>query len=213
MGKRARIGLFGGAFSPIHHGHLRLADAAQRALALDELRWLPTPSPPHRTRPAISFDRRARWVELAIADRPGWTVDRREQRREGPSYTVDTVAELRAEYPDAALFLVLGADAFAGFLDWHEWRRIAGLAVLAVGRRPGSPAPEQAPAAGRIPRCVPESPPSGGEWTEFEAETPDLSSSAIRRQLEYGQDVSTLIPDVVYRDIRDDERQLLSLHD
>lgn len=214
MSRRQRIGLLGGAFSPIHNAHLQLAGAACAVLELDSVRFLPTGRPSHRSTPAVPFERRAHWVQLAIADRPDWFLDAREGQRPGPSYSVDTIDEYRREYPDADLCLIVGADAFAQFTHWHEWRRIAEQALIAVGSRPGSPALHESPAAAELPRWSPgrgERPAHG--WIAFDAQTEALSSSVIRRQLEYGQDIASLVPEAVCRDIGEVERELLRRHD
>lgn len=130
------IGLLGGTFSPIHHGHLRLALEVRERLALDRVHLIPAGEPPHRQNPGISAQRRLEWVRLACGDEKGLFVDDREVRREGRSYTYDTLAGLRAEMPDASLVLLLGDDAANGFHTWHRWQEIPGLAHLVFVERP-----------------------------------------------------------------------------
>ncbi|MDE2052430.1 MAG: nicotinate-nucleotide adenylyltransferase, partial [Gammaproteobacteria bacterium] len=139
------IGLFGGTFDPIHYGHLRTAFELWQELRLAEVRFLPTGSPPHREQPLADAELRLRMVQAAVADQPAFVVDDREVRRTGISYSVDTLTELRAEYPDRSLCLLLGMDAFLGLPNWHRWRDLLGLAHIVVAHRPGWKAPTMGP--------------------------------------------------------------------
>lgn len=132
------IGLLGGTFDPVHHGHLRLAEEMAEVLGLDEVRFLPTGTPPHRRPPLASAADRLAMVKLAIAGNPRFVLDEHEIHKTAPCYMVDTLAALRAEVgPDRAIVLFLGADAFAGLESWHDWRRLFGLCHIAVAERPG----------------------------------------------------------------------------
>ena len=142
---RQPIGLFGGTFDPIHYGHLRTAFELWQMLRLAEVRFLPTGNPPHREQPLASPELRLRMVRAAVSGQPGFTVDDREMRRTGVAYSVDTLAELRAEYPDRSLCLLLGMDAFLGLPHWHRWRELLGLAHIVVAHRPGWKAPTMGP--------------------------------------------------------------------
>ena len=102
------IGVFGGEFDPIHNGHLRTAFELWQELHLTEVRIMPTGSPPHREPPYASADLRLQMVRAAVADQPAFVVDDREVRRSGVSYSVDTLIELRAEFPQRSLCLLLG---------------------------------------------------------------------------------------------------------
>ncbi len=141
-----RIGLYGGSFDPVHLAHLALARAAMPALALDQLRWVPTGQAWQKARPLTPAPQRVAMLKLALAGEPGWVLDERELRRAGPSYTLDTVAELRAELPAATLVLLVGADQLAGLPSWHRWRELLAQVELAVAARPGAapPPPELA---------------------------------------------------------------------
>jgi nicotinate-nucleotide adenylyltransferase len=133
------IGILGGTFDPIHLGHLRLAQEVADALSLAAVRFVPGGTPPHRAAPQTPVADRVAMVKLAIADNPLFLLDERETRRAGPSYTFDTLAELRAEFGmTRPLVLMMGADAFLGFESWHRWQDILGLAHVAVAHRPGS---------------------------------------------------------------------------
>ena len=139
------IGLFGGTFDPIHYGHLRTGFELWQELKLAELRWVPTGNPGHREQPIADPGLRRAMVRAAVADQPGFTVDDREIRRTGVSYSVDTLTELRAEFPDRSLCLILGMDAFLGLPNWHRWREIVQLAHVVVAHRPGWKAPTSGP--------------------------------------------------------------------
>ncbi|MGC4029743.1 MAG: nicotinate-nucleotide adenylyltransferase [Steroidobacteraceae bacterium] len=139
------LGLFGGTFDPVHYGHLRTAFELREALRLEELRFLPTGNPPHRDQTSATAEMRLAMVRAAVADQPGFTVDDREVRRTGLSYSVDTLTELRAENPERPLCLLLGMDAFLGLPNWHRWTEILELAHVVVAHRPGWKAPTQGP--------------------------------------------------------------------
>lgn len=132
-----KIGIFGGSFDPIHFGHLRPALEILDALSLDEIRFIPTGQPAHRGLPVASARLRLEMVKAAVATEPRFVVDEREVKRSSLSYTVDTLAELRKEYPGDALALLVGMDAFLGFPGWHQWRKLFDYAHVVVAHRPG----------------------------------------------------------------------------
>ena len=130
-----RIGIFGGAFDPPHAAHIALVRAAMADLELDELRVIPTGYAWHKARPLSPPQHRLAMARLAFADMPGVLVDDRETRREGPSYTVDTLRELRAQWPDAELFLLMGEDQARALPSWRAWQEILQLAIIYVADR------------------------------------------------------------------------------
>lgn len=136
------IGIFGGTFDPIHYGHLRSAFEMLQALDFEEVRFIPCSDPPHRGVTYASAEQRYRLVEVAIADQDGFLADDRELRRGGPSYTIDTISALRAEFPDRPLGLIIGMDAFLGLPTWHRWDEILDYAHIVVAHRPGWKAPD-----------------------------------------------------------------------
>jgi nicotinate-nucleotide adenylyltransferase len=141
LSSSAPIGVLGGTFDPIHYGHLRLAEELGETLRLDEVRFIPAGTPPHRGAPQVDAAHRLEMVRLATAGNPRFAVDDREVRRAGPGYTYDTLSGLRAETgASRALVLLLGADAFLELATWHRWRELFGLAHVAVAHRPGFPA-------------------------------------------------------------------------
>lgn len=129
---------YGGTFDPVHNGHLAVARAARDALDAN-VALVPAHDPPHKGPTRADAAQRARMLELAIADAPGLSVDRRELLREGPSYTVDTLAELRAGLgADAPIAWLIGADSLLQLHAWHRWRDLFGLAHIVAVQRPGS---------------------------------------------------------------------------
>ncbi|MGY6038600.1 nicotinate-nucleotide adenylyltransferase [Aeromonas sp. AE23HZ002T15] len=131
------IGILGGTFDPIHIGHLRPAIEAREALGLAEVRLLPNHIPPHRANPFCSSEQRLAMVRLAAAETPGFVVDERELGRDKPSYTIDTLVELRAELPDTPICFLMGMDSLLGLPGWHRWQELLDYAHLVVSARPG----------------------------------------------------------------------------
>lgn len=130
------IGILGGTFNPIHYGHLRIAQETAEAFALSQVKFVPAAKPPLKTEPDVTAKQRAEMVQLAIAANPLFSMDTRELERNGPSYTIDTLASLRAEHPQDALCLIIGTDAFAHFDQWYRWQHILDYCHLIVVSRP-----------------------------------------------------------------------------
>ena len=131
------LALFGGTFDPVHLGHLSVAWEAAELLDA-EVRLMPANVPPHKPAPLATADQRVAMLHAALQKQDRLTVDTRELRHEGPSYTYDTLRELRAEQGARPLVLLLGADAFAGLPTWHRWRELFEVAHLGVLSRPGA---------------------------------------------------------------------------
>ena len=133
-----RIGVFGGSFDPIHLGHLWIAEAALESLKLDELRWIPAAQSPLKSHcPVASDEDRLQMLRLALAGAEKHVVDDREIRRGETSYTVDTIAELNKELPDAEFLLIIGSDSLATMRQWHQPQRLLTLVIPAVVQRGG----------------------------------------------------------------------------
>jgi nicotinate-nucleotide adenylyltransferase len=130
-----RVGVYGGAFDPPHQAHRALAEVALDQLRLDLLLILPTGQAWHKARPLTEAQHRLAMCLLAFGDLPRTRVDPRETRRAGPSYTADTLQELHREFPQAQLFLLLGADQLLAFRSWMRWSEVLALAQLAVANR------------------------------------------------------------------------------
>lgn len=133
---RAPIGLLGGTFDPIHIGHLRPAIEARDAIGLAEIRLIPNHIPPHRANPFCSSEQRLAMVKLAAAENAGFVVDERELKRDKPSWTIDTLIELRHELPDTPLCFLMGMDSLLGLPGWHRWQELLDHAHLVVSVRP-----------------------------------------------------------------------------
>jgi nicotinate-nucleotide adenylyltransferase len=138
-------GIFGGTFDPIHYGHLRTAFEMLQALDFETVRFIPCGDPPHRGTTFADAGLRFRMVEAAIAGQQGFVSDDRELRRDGPSYSVDTLEELRGEFPGRSLSLIVGMDAFLGLPTWYRWDEILDFAHIVVAHRPGWRAPDIGP--------------------------------------------------------------------
>ena len=130
-----KIGVFGGAFDPPHKAHVALATTAIEALGLDALHIIPTGQAWHKTRALSAPEHRLAMTRLAFAGVPRVVVDSREIERAGPSFTIDTLRDLQSENPDAQLYLIMGADQFAAFRQWHEWQAIISLAIICIAAR------------------------------------------------------------------------------
>ncbi len=134
------VGIFGGTFDPIHHGHLRLAQEVLEQCRLDEIRFIPSGTPPHRTAPLATAEQRLQMVQLAIGGQSGFILDDREAHRTDKCFTVDTLSALRAELGAAqSLCLLLGSDAFLQLHTWRQWQQLFELAHIIVMQRPGQP--------------------------------------------------------------------------
>jgi nicotinate-nucleotide adenylyltransferase len=209
----APIGVLGGTFDPIHHGHLRLAEELGATLRLEAVRLVPSGTPPHRSAPLAVAEHRLAMTRLATAGNNRFKVDEREMRRAGPGYMYDTLSDLRAESGAAQpLVLIVGADAFLEFATWHRWHEIFGRAHVAVAHRPGFPverwsermpqplAREYAARLMQQPLAVHLTPAGGIVVVPFTAL--DISATAIRDMLKAGTSPRYLLPDAVLDYIR-----------
>jgi nicotinate-nucleotide adenylyltransferase len=176
-----RLGVYGGAFDPPHNAHLALARAAVAQLRLDELRIFPTGHAYHRGGSVSPPQHRLAMARLAFEGLAKTSVDDREMRRPGPTYTVDTLRELRAELGDPQLFLVIGEDQARAFTGWHEWQAIVAMATLCVAHRGSSSAQLAVPQA------------------SITLELPPMPESAtdIRARVGRGEAVASLVPPAV----------------
>lgn len=140
------VGVFGGTFNPVHYGHLRSAIELVERLSLARLHVMPSAEPPLRDAPGCSAQHRAAMVSLAIAGEPRLLCDERELQRQGPSYTIDSLIELRQEYgADRSLSMVVGCDALLSINRWHRWEELLDWAHIVVLARPGWALPESGP--------------------------------------------------------------------
>jgi len=207
------IGVLGGTFDPIHFGHLRLAHEIGHALKLDEVRFVPSGTPPHRGQPWASAADRLTMVKLAIEGNPLFTADDREMHRAGPGYTVDTLNDLRREFgATRPLVLLLGADAFLELATWSRWHELFTLAHIVIAHRPGFPvdawhsrmpqplAKEYSARLMQQPFAVHLAPSGGVAVSAITAL--DISATLIRDAVHSGASPRYLLPDSVLDYIR-----------
>jgi nicotinate-nucleotide adenylyltransferase len=203
------VGLLGGTFDPIHLGHLAAAQAAQQALRLDSVRFVPAARPPHRPdSPRADEYHRVEMIRRAIADAAGWEVSDLELHRDGPSYTWDTLVTLHAQgFSPLQIFFITGADAFAEITTWYRYPDVLDAAHFAVLTRPGVSLDV---VRQRVPDLVPrmiraEDIASAGQTRiiPVEANTPDVSSTDIRARVAAGLPIEKLVPLSVAAYIRD----------
>jgi len=195
-------------FDPVHYGHLRTAYELRAKLEFEEVRFVPCANPPHRAAPATTAETRLRMLETAIAAEADFVIDDRELRRAGPSYTVDTLRSLRAERPSAALCLLLGMDAFLSLPTWREWQKLLDLAHLVIAHRPGW----QAPYEGTLGKLIQRHRTTAAAQlrdtlcgkVHVEPVTQiEVSSTELRRSIRAGIEPKYLVPDAVWRIIRE----------
>ncbi len=181
----ARIGVVGGTFDPIHLGHLAVAKAALACGGLDRVYLVPSARPPHRRPAQASADDRLAMARLAAAGLDHVQVSDAELGRPGPSYTVDTLSELRAQHPGAELFLVLGWDAAREIAKWHQPERVLELARVLVLNRTGLAPPSEADlrAAGLDPERV----------LVCAQEMPDIKATRVRKVIADGGSLDGLL--------------------
>jgi nicotinate-nucleotide adenylyltransferase len=189
-----RIGVFGGTFDPVHTGHLILAEQAREQARLDAVWFVPAPRPPHKDEAKITrFEQRVEMLALAIAGNPAFRVDEIEKERTGPTYTVDTIAELCRRHPGDDFFLLVGSDTLRDLPLWHEPARLLTQAGLVVMARPGHSvvsAAELHDGLG-LPASVPL------RLEVVQAPLIDISSHDLRKRAAAGRSLRYLLPRAV----------------
>ncbi|HAB12073.1 MAG TPA: nicotinic acid mononucleotide adenylyltransferase [Planctomycetaceae bacterium] len=178
-----RLGVFGGAFDPVHTGHLVLASECRQQLALDAVWLVPSGSPPHKDPGGLAdAGTRVEMLELATAGDPGLVVNRIEIDREGVSYTVDTLETIAASDPGCELFLLLGADSVADLANWYQPERICELARIVAVNRGGTTSKTAV---------------TGCRVEEVTMPAIDVSSRDIRHRIHQGRSIRHLVPRAV----------------
>jgi nicotinate-nucleotide adenylyltransferase len=183
-----RIGIFGGTFDPVHHGHLVVAADACDALELDLLLLVPAGRPPHKEGTGAGAEHRLRMLQAAVAGDERFEVDDLELRREGPSFTVETLRHLRERWVDADLFFLMGADCLPDLATWREPHAIARLATVVALSRAGE--------LGQPAVAIP--------FERIAVTRVDISATAVRQRIAAGRSVRYLLPESV-RDIIEGE--------
>jgi nicotinate-nucleotide adenylyltransferase len=196
------VALLGGTFDPVHYGHLRCAEEVRKKLGLENLYLLPAGSPPHRDTPTATVKQRLDMLQLACREFPHLLVDNRETRRSGPSYMVDTLLEVRTDFPDSPLILVVGQDAFNLLHTWFDWKRLFELAHIVVLTRPGTRAEYPSELAIQVePRSVSEvkelRKSRAGAVLRLAVEPIDVSATNIKRAIRTGHPVMSMTPAAV----------------
>ncbi len=185
-----RVGILGGTFNPPHIGHLVCAQEAYRELELDRVLLIPARIPPHKpVEHEPGAHHRLELCRVAVADDDRFEVSDLELRRDGPSYTVDTLKELNTHAPNNELFLIVGGDIAAGLPRWREPERVLELATLSIAKRRGTARSSIDTALGGL---------RGGDRARFfQMPRIGVSSTMIRRRVRSGQPIRYLVPDAV----------------
>lgn len=193
IGRKRKIGIFGGSFNPIHNGHLRLCDMMAKQAGLTLTLLVPVNLPPHKEGGALaSAEHRLQMVRLAVQNQPDIEVSEIELRRKGKSYTIDTVEELEKQYPDAQLYLIMGADMFLTLDRWKDGDRLAKKCGICTMAR------EEYSRADLLEKAEALQIPSTRLFISHE-EKIDLSSTLIRERIRQGEKITGLVPEVVER--------------
>ena len=192
-----KLGVLGGTFDPVHLGHLAIAGEARAALGLDRVLFVPAAQPLLKPLyPVTPVAQRLEMLRLAVRDRPQFEVSTLEMERPGPSYTVDTIEELRRRYPDGEIYFILGCGSLMQLPEWKEPARLIGMCRLAAAPRPGYPRPDLTALEGRlhgISRRV----------TLLEGPLMDISATEIRERVSKGIPLDELVPGPVAAYIRE----------
>jgi nicotinate-nucleotide adenylyltransferase len=195
-----RVGIFGGTFDPVHLGHLIIAEQSREQAGLDQVWFVPSARPPHKLdRSVTPFDRRAEMLQLAIAGQPDFRVELIEKDRPGPSFTADTLGDLKRVHPENELFLILGADCLPDLPKWHDPTRILELSTLLVASRPGCAVwkPEQ------LAEAVGLAVPTGVRMQQIDNPLVEIASQDLRRKAAEGRSLLFLVPRAVEVYIRE----------
>jgi nicotinate-nucleotide adenylyltransferase len=191
---KQRIGILGGSFDPIHIGHLLIAEYAREQLQLTEVRFTPAAiSPLKQDKQVTDAKHRVEMIRLAIGGNVHFELDERELRRVGPSYTVDTLAELKFEIPETELVFIMGADSLADLHAWREPERICQLAFLAIAARGGRPAPD----LDQLRRYLPHDQVASAAEHILKLPQLEISSTDIRQRVRSGKSIRYQVPAAV----------------
>lgn len=191
------LGVFGGTFDPVHNGHLAVAREVRRQLELDEVWFLPAGQPWMKSdRPVTSAVHRVRMLRLALRGKRAFRVSTLEVERPGATYTMETMARLRAERGRDEIFFIMGRGTFAQLGRWREPARLISLCRLVVVPRPGVPAPDIEALEKQIPGIA-------RRVILFDRPLVNISATEIRARVARGEDISRLVPVAVARYIKE----------
>ena len=205
------IGILGGTFDPVHHGHLRLALECLERAHLSEVRFIPLHTPPHRQGINASGEQRLKMLELAMQGIEKLIVDDCELQRERTSYTVDTLELLRKQFDHIPVCLIMGMDAFQKLNTWHEWKRILDYAHILVADRPGEGEHIEHLELASLYTDTQASDPEelqqsmGGKILRINMPMLNISATQIRKIFLKGRDPRFLLPDNVIQFIQEEE--------
>lgn len=193
-----RLGLFGGAFNPVHIGHVNLAQSYIKSLSLDKLLVIPTSNPPHRSTDSfIPAQHRLAMLSLAFEDIEKAEISDIEFKRNAKSYTSDTIDELKKIYANSEIFLIIGSDQFLSFDKWYRYDKLLKEVTLCTAPREKN--------TGSLIKNYAENHLSACNYFIADFEPVVISSSEIRQKLKNGEDVSTVLPKKVYNYIIEKE--------
>ena len=189
-----KTGVFGGAFNPVHNGHLALAEHYKKSLSLDRIIFIPTADPPHKSSDGL-IDGRDRINMLNLCVGENELVSDMEFRRDGKSYTYLTLCELKELYPDDEFYLIVGADQFFCFEKWYRFEDIMSLSTVVTAAREKNQYEKMLKFKAEHPKLA--------DVIVSEFDVVDVSSSQIREMIKNGSDVSNLIPEKVNEYIKE----------
>jgi len=195
-----RQGIFGGTFDPIHIGHVATVRDVMERCNLDQVRYLPASIPPHRSLPGVSAEQRLEMVKIALDDEPAMIIDDQELRREGRSYTFDTVQTLQQQFPQSRFSLILGLDALLGFDRWHRWQELLGLIDIIAMVRPGWQPPDPLPDWWRDE--IKHDTPDTVKIKLVDIDPVDISATRIRQGIADGDDMGAFLHPGVWQYIQ-----------
>jgi len=201
------IGIYGGTFDPIHLGHLRTVLDVAEQCRLEQVRFIPSHTPPHRERPYCSEAQRVSLIKAAIHEETSFVLDRCELTRRGKSYTIDTLSDLRQRFPSTPLCLIIGLDAFLTLPQWHQWEKLLHYAHIIITMRPNQPV------ASLSWPCELQKRYNQAKITDYrilhhdlcgkiyfcQVTQLDISSTDIRKRIHQGRSIRYLVCDEVYR--------------
>lgn len=196
------LALFGGTFDPVHYGHLRCADEARQKLKLGTLHLLPASTPPHRASTQATAEQRMTMLQLAQPEFPRLLIDDREYRRSGPSYMVDSLREIRQEFPQRPLLLLLGQDAASELHSWHDWEQLFTLTHFVILTRPGKKESYRQDLARQMQRREVSDVETlvasdAGSVLKLEVTPIDISATIIKSMIRLGRSPRSMLPDAV----------------